>query len=98
MRITITRSRRVTAGYITGFLLISSRVEPPALALDSSAVNRILVTGSTGNVGRHVVDLMNAASAYCRAMTRDHHAVIGPLDGGRRISLCQVERDPYAGM
>ena len=51
----------MTAGYITGFLLITSRFEPPALGLDSSAVNRILVTGSTGNVGCHVIDLMSAA-------------------------------------
>ena len=34
-------------------------------------MNRILVTGSTGNVGRHVVDLLNAAGAQFRAMTRD---------------------------
>ena len=34
-------------------------------------MNRILVTGSTGNVGRHVVDLLNAEGAEFRAMTRD---------------------------
>jgi uncharacterized protein YbjT (DUF2867 family) len=33
-------------------------------------MNRILVTGSTGNVGRHVVDQLIAAGAQFRAMTR----------------------------
>lgn len=37
-------------------------------------MNRILVTGSTGNVGRHVVDLLSAAGAQFRAMTRDPDA------------------------
>jgi uncharacterized protein YbjT (DUF2867 family) len=35
---------------------------------------RILVTGSTGNVGRHVVDQLTAAGAQFRAMTRDPDA------------------------
>jgi uncharacterized protein YbjT (DUF2867 family) len=34
----------------------------------------ILVTGATGNVGRHVVDQLIAAGARCRAMTRDPDA------------------------
>jgi uncharacterized protein YbjT (DUF2867 family) len=37
-------------------------------------VNRILVTGSTGNVGRHVVDLLDSAGVQFRAMTRDPDA------------------------
>jgi Predicted nucleoside-diphosphate-sugar epimerases len=37
-------------------------------------LNRILVTGSTGNVGRHVVDQLTAAGARFRAMTRDPDA------------------------
>jgi uncharacterized protein YbjT (DUF2867 family) len=34
-------------------------------------MHRILVTGATGNVGRHIVDQLAAAGARCRAMTRD---------------------------
>jgi uncharacterized protein YbjT (DUF2867 family) len=37
-------------------------------------LNRILVTGATGNVGRHVVDQLMAAGARFRAMTRDPNA------------------------
>ena len=39
--------------------------------MDSKRLNRILVTGSTGNVGRHVVDQLAAAGARFRAMTRE---------------------------
>ena len=46
----------------------------PTLRLELSAMHRILVTGSTGNVGRHVVDLLTAAGARVRAMTRDPDA------------------------
>jgi uncharacterized protein YbjT (DUF2867 family) len=34
-------------------------------------MTRVLVTGATGNVGRHVVDLLTAAGARFRAMTRN---------------------------
>lgn len=37
-------------------------------------MNRILVTGATGNVGRHVVDQLIAAGVQFRAMTRDPDA------------------------
>jgi len=41
-------------------------------------MNPILVTGSTGNVGRHVVDQLIAAGAQFRAMTRDPDAARVP--------------------
>ena len=41
-------------------------------------MNRILVTGATGNVGRHVVDQLMAAGAQFRAMTRDPAAATLP--------------------
>jgi uncharacterized protein YbjT (DUF2867 family) len=37
-------------------------------------MHRILVTGSTGNIGRHVVDQLISAGARVRAMTRDPDA------------------------
>lgn len=43
-------------------------------------MNRILVTGSTGNVGRHVVDRLTASGARFRAMTRDPDAAGLPSD------------------
>ena len=37
-------------------------------------MNRLLVTGATGNVGRHVVDQLTAVGVPFRAMTRDPDA------------------------
>ena len=43
-------------------------------------MNSILITGSTGNVGRHVVDQLMATGARFRAMTRDPDAAGLPAD------------------
>jgi uncharacterized protein YbjT (DUF2867 family) len=45
-------------------------------------MNRILVTGATGNVGRHVVDQLIAAGVQFRAMTRDPDAAGLPAQVG----------------
>ena len=41
---------------------------------------RVLVTGATGNIGRHVVDQLIASDAWVRAMTRDPNAAGLPAD------------------
>jgi len=50
------------------------------VALDWSAMNRILVTGATGNVGRHVVEQLTLDGASFRAMARDPAAAHLPAD------------------
>jgi uncharacterized protein YbjT (DUF2867 family) len=39
-------------------------------------MNRILVIGATGNVGRHVVSQLAARGAQCRAMTRNPRHIV----------------------
>jgi uncharacterized protein YbjT (DUF2867 family) len=65
-------------------------------------MNRILVTGATGNVGRHVVDELIAAGARFRAMTRDPDAaglpahidvVRGDLTVAESLDACLEEID-----
>ena len=63
-------------------------------------MNRILIIGGTGNVGRHVVDQLVATGARVRAMTRNPDAASLPpqVEVGLQVDDETLATLPLPGM